>query len=277
MKFRFTVLVDAIREHLSSAAEIAFFLLLSIFPGLLLVSSILTFLPGCADHYSDVRSILVSLLPTSAAGLVTETVREAHICATGGAGALGIGSLLLLWSGSRVFLATMRVLTRAEGAQERRPFWMRRLIAVAFLLGGVLAFALIFPALVLGGRLGSSVASAFELSPQFAAAWKLAIWPASVLLVLLGLALVYRFGPAWHLRRRAALIGAMTGTVCLIAVSLSFRQALLSYGRFGSYGVLAAVIILLIWSYAVSVSLLAGGLVAAQIQNYIGPQDRKIV
>ncbi|HVF12230.1 MAG TPA: YhjD/YihY/BrkB family envelope integrity protein, partial [Actinomycetota bacterium] len=91
----------------SLAAQISFYFLLSIFPGLLLVSAVLTLLPRCADYYFEIRSLVESLLPKAAAGLLQGSAAGAHICETRAGGAISLSLLILLLSGSNVFVVVM--------------------------------------------------------------------------------------------------------------------------------------------------------------------------
>lgn len=250
--------------YTSLAAQISFYFLLSIFPGLLLVSAVLTLLPKCADYYFEIRSLVESVLPAVAAGLLKGSATGAHICQTRAGGAISLSLVILLLSGSNVFVVVMRSMNGAYGIEESRPLWRRRVLAVVFLLGGVVAFVSIFPVLVLGEFVGSAISSIFELDPQFVRLWSSALVPAAALLGGVGLACLYRFGPAWKVRWRSAGSGAVVATFGLLVASLGFRTFVFMFSRFERvYGAITAVIVLLIWMYFASLIVLLGGSLVA--------------
>lgn len=250
------------RGYFALAGQVAFFFLLSIFPGLLLISAALTFLPDCRQHYSDIRGLLSAFLPDSASRLLQEAIRESHICSDSAPGVLSVSALILAWAGSNGFASMMRAMNRAYGIEENRPFWQRRLLAIGFLLGAIAAVAAIFPALFFGGSIGERIARAFDFEPVFLVAWRASFIPAAILLGVGGLALLYKFGPAWKVRTRAALLGAATSATGIALISWLFKQFTALFSRYESvYGAISAVIVLMVWQYFVAVMMLIGGLV----------------
>lgn len=248
----------------SLAAQISFYFLLSIFPGLLLVSAALTLLPKCRDYYFEILSLVESLLPQAAAGLLQVSATGADICETRAGGAISLSVLILLLSGSNVFVVVMKSMNDALSIEENRPMWRRRLLAVVFLVGGVISFVSIFPVLVLGEFVGSAISSVFGLDPQFARLWSSALVPAAALLGGVGIACLYRFGPAWKVSWRSAGSGAVIATFGLLVASLGFRTFVSIFSRFEHvYGAITAVILLLIWMYLASLIVLLGGSLVA--------------
>lgn len=255
----------------SLAAQISFYFLLSIFPGLLLVSAVLTLLPRCADYYFEIRSLVESLLPKAAAGLLQGSAAGAHICEARAGGAISLSLLILLLSGSNVFVVVMKSMNDALSIEESRPTWRRRLIAVIFLVGGAISFVSIFPVLVLGAFVGSAASSVFGLDPQFARLWSSALVPAAALLGGIGLACLYRYGPSWKVAWRSAAYGAVFATFGLLVASLGFRAFVSIFSRFERvYGAITAVILLLIWMYLASLIVLVGGSLVAHRERTVG-------
>lgn len=254
----------------SLAAQISFYFLLSIFPGLLLVSAALTLLPRCRDYYFEILSLVESLLPEAAAGLLQGSAAGAHICETRAGGAISLSLLILLLSGSNVFVVVMKSMNDALNIEESRPMWRRRLLAMVFLVGGVISFVSIFPVLVMGEFVGGAISSVFGMDPQFTRVWSSALVPAAALLGGIGITCLYRYGPAWKVGWRSAGSGAVIATFGLLVASLGFRTFVSLFSRFELiYGAITAVILLLIWMYLASLIVLLGGSLVAHRERAI--------
>jgi len=270
---RLTAFLPRFREWLAAgyaglAAQVAFYFLLSIFPALLLVSSLLTYLPGCRSYFMNVQTIINSVLPESSADLINEFIESSHVCTESASGVISFGVVLLLFAGSNVFAVIARAMNHAYGAGEPRPFWKRRLLAIAFFLGAMAILALSLPIFLLGGRVGEAIAGVFNVSPVFLSAWQLALIPIASLAAGVGLTVLYLFGPGWKVRLTSAIWGAFIAVAGIIIISSAFQFFIRFFARYQRvYGTIAALIVLMIWMYLVSFVVLVGGLVVAVRQR----------
>ena len=165
----------------------------------------------------------------------------------------------------------MDALNTAYGVKETRPFWKRKLIAVACVLGagGVLLTATIF--LVAGGDIVDAVGDRIGLGDTARTLWTVApITVAVAALVAIAWA-IYYFLPNLKQNRKQVLAGAVVATLLWIVVTLAFRFYVQNFGSYNNtYGAIASVIVLLTWMYLSMLVLLAGGELNSEIHAGTG-------
>lgn len=110
------------------AANVCYFLVLSLFPGLLLVLASLRFLGLSAnDLIAFLEDLLPGVLLPFAEGLVVTTYYNAS------AAAISLSAFAALWSASRGIYGMMAGLNRVYGVREDRSWVRKRLISVVYL------------------------------------------------------------------------------------------------------------------------------------------------
>ena len=247
------------------AGGVTYAVLLALFPGLAALVSIYGLAFDTAQIEKQVAA-LSGVLPAQTQELLSQ---EMHSLVEGSTGALGvaavIGLLLALWSASRGMSGLITAINIAYEEKERRSFLKFNLIALGLTLGvvvgGVLAIALIavLPAAVQLLAVGS------------ATKWLLLLvqWPLLIILVMAGLALLYRFGPdrdkpQW----RWVTPGAIAATVLWIVASIGFTFYVTNFNSYNkTYGSLGGVVILLTWLYLSALMVLLGAVINAQSER----------
>ena len=251
-----------------SAAKLAFYFLLALFPLLLMLTTLIGL---AAQSGSELRAQLLSYLaaiaPPAAFRLIDEILEEVGRSATGGK--VWLGLLGTLWAASAGVDAMTDALNRAYNAAESRSWWKGKVLALALTVG--LAF-LIIAALVLaisGERLAGVAARQLGFGRTFAAALKVAQWPAVVAFILLAFDLIYYFAPNLRRRRWQWLSpGALAATALWLAASVGFRIYLRRFSDFtATYGSLGAVIVLMLWLYFTGAAILIGGEINSELRG----------
>jgi membrane protein len=255
------------------AAQLSYYFLLSFFPLLICVSALIGVLFASGSRAE--RHLLAyfgSLMPSAAFNIVRQTADD--LLRSGGGGKLSFGLLVALWLASSGMEAVVEGLSVAFQISDSRPWWKRRLsalgltITAAALMGCALGMALAGSA---GGRLLMDLAGLGGLWGPF---WRVVQWIASLVFLLIAIALVYKFGPDERGRERDLIVapGAVVALLCWIATSLGLRLYLDHWGALGrTYGSLGAVIALLVWLYATGATLLLG----AEINSGIQARERR--
>lgn len=252
-------------EILDRGAALAYYLLFALFPGLLFLTTLLGLLPG-ADLMGRLLNYARQALPPDAASLVERTLGE--IQAGAGGGLLSVGVLGALWAGSAGMAALMAALNVAYGVEEARPFWKRRLVAIALTIGFALFIITALVLMVFGPRIGQGVASALGLGDVFTTVWNVISIPVVIVLVLLAVALVYYLAPASDQAWRWVTPGSVVAVVLWLALSYGLRLYVTSFADYNAtYGSIGGVILLLLWLYLSSVVILLGAVVNAQIEH----------
>lgn len=253
---------------LGRAAELAFNLILAIFP-------LMIFLLSLFGLFASHRTALVhnffsyfsAFLPPAAFELFTNTVREI-IQATGG-GKLTVGLVLTLWFASGGMSSMMSTLNGVYRVQESRSFLKYRAIA----LGLTLAIAvLVMSALLLvlvGGHLSNLIGARFGAQSAVLMVWRMVQWISVLVFLSLAFSLIYYFGPNvdeqhWYWITP----GSVVGVLLWLAASGVFRSYLHFFNSYSrTYGSLGAVMILLMWLYVTGLAFLVGGEVNADIEH----------
>ena len=206
---------------------------------------------------------LQSLAPGPAGKILTEAVAQAHQAGTHQSTALIVGAIAAIVTGTTLMGQLERGLNRIYGIEQDRPTPQK--YGRAFLLAisaGMLSVAGFFAIAV-----GHSVGNAFG-SDTAATIWNVLRWPLGLALMIGATALLFKWSPRRHQPAWSWLAFGAT-----VAVGLSFVSALLlawyfsvssSFGQ--TYGPLAGLVALLVWSLLSSIALLYGGAIGAQLE-----------
>lgn len=244
-------------------AGVSFYALLAIFPAVAAIVAMygLAAAPETIrEHLGFVRSVL----PREAYQLIANQVLEL----TSGEGVkLGVGFVfglaLSMWSASRGVRALMTAMNIAYEKVETRGFVHTNLIALAFTLAAV--FVMLGAMAVLGGL--PKVVE--ELALPAWLGWLILIlrWPPLAILVLIGLALLYRFGPSRPLAQTQWLSpGAVLAMLLWLTASGALSVYVSNFGKYNeTFGSLAAGIVLLLWFYVCTFAVCIGAEVNAEI------------
>jgi len=236
---------EASRDNLSViAAGVAYYFFLAIFPALAAVILIYGLFadPSAVQH--NIASL--SAIPSDVRDMLSQQLTNLARQSSGSLSAgVAVSILFAVWSATKGVKALITSLNIAYDEQERRGFLRRTAVTLLFTLGmiGLGAFAVVlvavFPAAVNRIGLPDVVATVIQ--------W--ARWPILAAAVLLGLALLYRYGPSReHARWRWVSWGSAIGTAVWLAASAGFSFYVSHFGSYNkTYGSVAAIVILLTW------------------------------
>jgi membrane protein len=263
-------LYDQIWEDdlLGRCGELAYVFLFSIFPLLLFLTTLLGYMAGAsAELRADLFAYLARVSPSrDVAELLQNTLAE--ITAARGSAKLSISLLAAIWLASNGMLGVGRTLNTACGLKETRPWYLRRLVAVALtvffsilIIGGL---GMIF----YGGLVGETLATRLGIDHAFTLTWRVLRWPLALVFVLFSFDLVYNFAPNLKgvFTRHWGTPGAVTAVGLWLAASLGYQRYLMYFSAYTTaYGSIGAVILLLVWFYLTAFALLMGGEVNSEI------------
>ena len=250
-------IVELINSNdLTHAASIAYYALLSLFPFLLLVISMLGAVTADDADRVSVLSFVFRFFPTQL-DFVTgqlDALRAARL-------QLGVaGSLALIWGSLGVFGAVTSAVNEAWGVEKQRSFWKHRLVSFLMLVaaGGVMMLALLLVSLIQMAQatwFGAMLASYTWLTTlQTYAVRNLATG-----LLVIGLGLVFYFIPNAKTRFRDVWVGAvLTGLLWRLAFQGFAWYIRVNAGLKMIHGSVAAVIVFLLWVYVSSIILMYG-------------------
>lgn len=248
---------------LGLAAQLAFYFFLSLFPTLLFLLAIASYLPA-----DNLTGRVVGLMQGAAPDQVIEILRAQleRLGERRDGGILTFGVIFALWSSSAALVAIIDALNRAYDVTDTRSWWRRRAVALLLTLG-LAAFLLLSFALVMGGpALGRFVGGYLGLDAAFAVAWTVLHWPVVFVLVATGIGLVYFFAPNVTQPFAWLTPGSVLAAVLWIGGSLGFRAYVANFGSYNeSYGAIGGVMVLLLWLYLSGLVLILGAELNSEI------------
>jgi membrane protein len=252
------VLAEFSTHHgLSWSAAIAFYLVLSLPPLLIALSSIGAVLFGDESVRTAIIEQVIALLPAER-GVVEGAVRDVSF---GGLPALG-SLVALLFVGSRILSALVEAINVMWDQEEEAGFWRQQRLRLVLLLGvgGLFAASV---ALEYGiGRVGDDL----SLGPITGIITRFIL---PTVLVVAGLFLTYRLVPGERASVRSAFVGAVIGAVLLRVAQTIFTVYFTAGARFDSaYGSLAGIAILVTWALVASAMVLLGAEIVATLDRH---------
>lgn len=134
------------------AAQLAYFFLLSLFP---LLIFIVTLLPYTPLTQQDIFNLIKDFAPEETFTMIQKTLNE--VLASRSGSLLSIGIIGTVWSASNGMNALMRSLNRAYDVTEERSFIVARGLAIVFTFAMIFVFILALLLPVFGKQLGMFV------------------------------------------------------------------------------------------------------------------------
>jgi membrane protein len=245
-------------DSLGLAAQLAYYLILALFPFILVLVSLMgTF--GSPALASEVLGYFQRVMPEQAYEII-ETFTANIISGQADApGLFTFGILFTIWAASGAFAALINALNRAYDVQETRPFWKVRGIAILMTLGLSVLVLLGVLLLVLGPQIGEAVADVFGLGETFLLVWDVARWPAALFFMVFTVALLYYLAPDVEQPFRWITPGGLIGVLLWVLASVAFNFYVSNFGSYNkTYGSIGAVIVLLLYLYISSLTILFG-------------------
>jgi membrane protein len=250
---------------MSVAAGVTYYALLAIFPAIAALVSIYGLFADPATIQEHLNA-LSGVMPGGALEIVGEQVKR--ISSQGG-GTLGlsfvIGLVISLWSANAGMKAIFDALNIVYDEEEKRSFIALNTQSLVFTLGA-LAFVLI----AIGGIVVLPILLDF-IGLGSGTEWLLSLarWPVLLIGVVLGLALLYRYGPS---RDRAewkwVTPGGIGAAVLWLAASMLFSWYVANFGSYNeTYGSLGAVIGFMTWIWLSTIVVLVGAEVNAEVEH----------
>ncbi|MGN9909993.1 YihY/virulence factor BrkB family protein [Phytohabitans sp. LJ34] len=249
------------------AAALTYYAVLSIFPGLLLLVSILGLVGTPA------LQPLIDNMGTIAPGPVGDILADGAQSLTEAQGAAGllaiVGAAGALWSASGYIAAFMRAANAIYDVPEGRPFWKTVPIrlGVTVVVGALLAVSAIM--VVLTGDLAQRVGDAFNVGSVLVTAWGIVKWPILVVIVSQMFALLYWASPnARQGGFRWISPGGLLAVLLWLVASAGFALYVANFASYNkTYGVLGGVIIFFVWLWISNIAVLLGAEFDAELHR----------
>ena len=249
---------------MTEAAGVTFYTLLAVFPA---VATLVSLYGLFSDPVTvnDHMKALGGVVPAGGLEIISAQVKS---LTANPKQALGIGLLVglvtSLWSSNQGVKGLFDALNVVYHEREKRSFFKRTVITLAFTFGGIVFAILAMTAIVVVPL----VLQFFGFGDWATTLVAAARWPVLVLVLCLFLSVVYRFGPSReHAKWQWVSWGSAFAAVTWLLASLAFSYYVSNFGNYNkTYGSLGAAIGFLTWIWISSIIVLLGGELNADLE-----------
>jgi membrane protein len=263
------------------AAALTYYSILSIFPALLVLISLLG-LAGTSATQPLIDNV-GTVAPGPAKDIVTTAIQNLQKSQGTAGFTFVIGLAAALWSASGYVGAFMRAANEVWDVEEGRPAWKTIPVRLAVTIVLLVLTTVSALAVVVTGPLAKTIGNIVGLGDQAVMVWDIAKWPVLVLIVSFMFALLYYASPnVKHPKFQWITPGGILAVILWIAASALFAFYVANFSSYNkTYGSLGGVIVFLTWLWITNIVVLLGAEFNAelergrQIQGGMRPKDKE--
>lgn len=244
-----------------SAAEMAYFVLLSLLPLLLVLANIIPLFPM---DTAEVLELVQSAMPSDIYSVLEPTLESYLESASGGA--ISFGLLAALWSASKVITILRRVLDDVYGAVQKSNFVVARILSLVVMIAILAVIGLAIFVFVFGEQILLLVQQTLGFDIPFIQEFLIFRWVVLMAILLGVFVIVYRYVPNHSLTLKYSIPGAIFATIGWLALTQGFSLYVqyaggdqLANATFGAF------IALMLFLYFSSTIVLLGALINAML------------
>ncbi|MDX6685881.1 MAG: rane protein [Baekduia sp.] len=257
---------DQMTHH---AAALTYYVLMSLFPSLLLAVSILGIVGQYPDTYDAIIGYLRRVAPASVISPLDSSLRTALQQKGTASTTLAISVVVTLYGTTGALEAARRALNVVFDAESGRSFLRRKAIDI---VSTTVLMTLVLASLILvfvGGSFAQDLLGFVGLGPTVARVWDVVRWPGAVIAAMLVFSYIYYVTPDVRLRSfRWVTPGAVVGVLLWLAGSYGFSVYVSQVANFGAvYGTFTGAIVLVAWLWLTNAALLFGAELNAEIER----------
>ncbi|MBO0960678.1 YihY/virulence factor BrkB family protein [Neobacillus sp. MM2021_6] len=237
------------------SAQLAYFFLLSLFPLLIVIFTLLPYFP---IPHQDMLGMIKDFAPAEAIELIEKNVNEIMTHRNGGL--LSFGIIGTIWSASNGINAVVRAFNKAYNVKESRSYIVSRGMAIVLTFAMIFVFLLAIVLPIFGREIGLFLFSKLGYTSEFIKIWSTLSWLVSAIILFLIFTGLYWIAPNVRLRCRSAFPGAIFATLGWILSSIGLSFYVGNFSNYSlTYGSIGTIIILMIWLYISAFIIIIGG------------------
>jgi membrane protein len=242
------------------AAALTYYGLLSLFPALIAMVSLIGIFGDPQTTTSKLTEIITEIGPESGAETFEGPIKSITENQSAAGFAFVFGLAAALWSASGYVGAFTRASNIIYETPEGRPFWKLRPLQIAVTLAMIIMMALLAVGLVLTGPVVEAVANPIGLSSTAVDVWNIAKWPVMAAIFILMVDVLYYTTPNVKLRGfKWVTPGAILSIVVWAIASALFAFYVSNFSSYDkTYGTLAGLVVLLLWFWITNLAILFG-------------------
>jgi membrane protein len=249
------------------AAALTYYGVLSIFPALIVLVSILGLIGESATQ--PLIDNLGSVAPGPAKDIFTSAIENLQ----GSSGASGVffivGLAAAIWSASGYVSAFMRASNAIYDMEEGRPIWKTLPVRVGLTVLLMVLTAISAVAVTLSGGLAKQAGNVIGVGDTAVQVWNIAKWPALILFVSFMFAVLYWAAPNVKQPGFKWLSpGSVLAVIGWVLASVAFAFYVANFGSYNkTYGALAGPIVFLVWLWISNIMILLGAEFNAELER----------
>lgn len=237
------------------SAQTAFFIIISAFPFLVLIVSVLEKIPFIS---ADMMYTVLDIFPRTVMEYMENIIKE--ICSGNSVAIISISAAVLLWAASKGVTSIMRGLNFIYKIDEKRNFLEIRLVSVGYTIGFVVYIVLTLIFIFGGGMLSSLLKSRLPETLFFTVIYRIVSFLGKLMLLTVLFGLVYLIVP----KRKATIKSQLPGAVLSALGWLGYSWFYSFYidhlaGNSYVYGSLTSIILIMLWLYVCMYIFFIGG------------------
>ncbi|MBT2548035.1 YihY/virulence factor BrkB family protein [Arthrobacter sp. ISL-65] len=250
------------------AAGLTYYAVLSLFPALLALVSLLGIFGQAEKTTAALLDIVQGIAPGTTTDMIREPIQELTTSPAAGF-TLIIGLATALWSASGYVNGFGRAMNRVYEVDEGRGFIKLRGTMLGVTVLSVVIVALLAAMLVISGPVAEAVGGVLGLGGVFLTVWNIAKWPVIILLVIVVIAILYYATPNVRQPKiRWMSIGSFIALMIFVLASLGFGFYVANFSNYNkTYGAIGGVIVMLLWLWILNMSLLFGAEFDAEMER----------
>lgn len=242
-------------DVISRGAESAFYWVLSFFPFLIFLVTLVRFTPIADEEFLQ---NLTGVFSQQSYEFVLKIVHDLTATSSGTLASFGIVGTI--WSASSGVRALIYGLNRAYDVQQHRPYFKHVGLSIIFTIGLGFIIVLTMLSIVFGEQLSVQILKWFHLHGNLKILWSIIRYFMAFSSIFALYILLYYFAPYKDIKMKAILPGALFSTVTFIAASEILSAYFNIMGKYSIiYETIGGIIFLMIWLYIVSTITIIGG------------------
>lgn len=235
------------------SAQAAFFIVLSFIPFLMLLLTMIQYLPITEKMLINMAA---EVLPHTINTYIISLIRE--IYAQSSAAIISITAIMALWSASKGFLAMIRGFNFIYGIPETRNFIVLRLVAAVYTLILAVTLLVSLMMLVFGNKIFIGVVNQFPIFEDLALLIMSLRSIVGLGVLFLIFSAMYLWIPNCRLRFFFVVPGALVSSAGWLGFSYLYSIYVDNFANFNTYGSLTVLILSMLWLYTCMYILFVG-------------------
>nr|WP_179395787.1 YihY/virulence factor BrkB family protein [Lacticaseibacillus absianus] len=248
----------------ATAASLAYYALLSLFPMLITAGNLL---PLFGLSYSGVSTYLAQVIPEDIMTFINPVIQ--NLLASTSGGILSIGAIATLWAASLGVNGLKNGFNKAYGVTPPRNFILQRLLSMLVFFTLIVVLGAVMIAFAFGRQFLEWLVPLLGLSDAWLTTFNTWRWPITLVALVAVITLIDYILPNARIKFWTILPGAGFTIAAWLALAQLFAIYMHYFGtRYNSYGTIGTFMVLLLWLNFSAMMWLIGAVVNAIVAEY---------